>query len=151
MAIQSFTAGQVLTAAQQNIVARNASLPTCSVSRTTSSTPGANVPITFDVEGFDNDGMFAPSSDTITIKTAGIYAIHWYLSLSGTSGTVVPNLLINGGEVFGQEIGVFGRVNLNYIYKFGVNDTLKFRVFFTGGTFQANGSVATVQYLGNDA
>jgi hypothetical protein len=151
MAIQSFTAGQVLTAAQQNIVARGASLPTCSVKRAASGVTAANVPITFDTELWDNDTMFAPSSDTITIKTAGIYSIHYYVNLGGTTGTVVPNLLINAGEEFSQFVNIFERLNVNYIAKLNVNDTVKFRVFYTGGSFNAQNTVATFMYLGNDA
>jgi len=123
-------------------------VPSCRVARVAALTPGSNVAITWDTESWDTDAMFSASSDTITIKTAGNYAIYWNFSLSGTSGTVVPNLTVNGGETGGEDINSFGRTNLTYIYNFAANDALKFRVFFTGGTFTATGANVVVQYLG---
>ena len=151
MAIQTFTTGQVLTAAQQNVVAKGSDLPTVGVTRTAALTPASNVAITWDTEDWDNDTMFAASSDTITIKTAGIYHIFWYVNLGGTSGTVAPNLVINGAESYALDINSFGRQAINYTIKFAANDTLKARVYFSAGTFTATGSKLVVQYLGINA
>lgn len=151
MAIQTFTSGQVLTTAQMGIVAKGSDLPSCSVKRTAALNPGSNVAVTFDTEEWDNDTMFAPSSDTITIKTAGIYLVHVWTSTAGTAGTVAPNFVINGAEWYAQDFTGGFRGNIVITHKFAANDTLKFRVYNSGGTYTATGTIMRVQYLGINA
>ena len=148
MAIQSFTAGQVLTAAQQNILATGSDLPSCNVSRVAALTVGGNVAVTFDTQNWDTDNMFAPSSDFVTIKTAGLYLVHVNTNMTGTTSNQTPNLFINNAnETFSQD-AVAGRINYVTVGKYSVNDTIRYRAFFLGGTYTATGTSMTVHYLG---
>ena len=147
MAIQTFTSGQVLTAAQLNTVAKGTDVPSCGISRVAALTVGANVAVTFDTETWDTDTMFSPSSDTVTIKTAGVYIIQVRTDMSGTSTNQVPNLVIGGtGDQLSQDFGPY-RFIYTTVNKYAVNDTIKYRAFYLGGTYTATGTSMIVQYL----
>ena len=147
MAIQSFTSGQVLTAAQLNIVAKGTDVPSCGISRVAALTVGGNVAVTFDTETWDTDSMFTPSSTTVTIKTAGVYIVQVKTDMSGTSTNQVPNLVINGnGDNFPQDSAP-NRLIYTTISKYAVNDTIQYRAFYIGGTYTATGTSMIVQYL----
>ena len=125
--------------------------PYCKVSRQTSSAMASNVVVTWDTEEFDNDGMFSPSSDTVTIKTAGIYSIQTHVYLGGITTPATPNFLVNGNEVLAFEsyVAGSGRTSMNIIYRFAVNDTLKFRVYMPSGAANWQNSFMNVVWIGN--
>ena len=148
MAIQTFTAGQILTAAQITTVAKGTDLPGCKVTRTAALTVGGNVAITFDTENWDTDSMFTASSDFITIKTAGLYLVHVNTNMTGTTSNQTPNLFINNANETLSQDAVGGRINYVTTNYYSVNDTIRYRAFFIGGTYTATGTSMTVQYLG---
>lgn len=126
--------------------------PYCKVNRTATSAMASNVVVTWDTEEFDNDGMFSPSSDTVTIKTAGIYSIFVYVPLGGITTPAVPNFLVNGNEVMAMEsyVAGSGRTLINFTYRFAVNDTLKFRVYMPGGAANWQSTFMNVVWIGGN-
>jgi hypothetical protein len=147
MAIQTFTAGQVLTAAQLNTVAKGTDVPSCGIRRVAALTVGGNVAVTFDTEDWDTDTMFSPSSSTVTIKTAGVYMVQVRTDMSGTSTNQVPNLVISGtGDQLSQDFGPY-RFIYTTVNKYAANATIQYRAFFLGGTYTATNTSMIVQYL----
>jgi len=111
--ISTFTAGQVLTAAQMNDLGENSNNyrvpPMCLVYRSTDLTGYThNTAITWDAEGHDTDGMWSSGTD-VTIQTSGVYLLHFKANVSG-SATITqasPGIAING-----TFIGVFYQTNI---------------------------------------
>ena len=91
--ISTFTAGQVLTAAQMNDLGENSNNyrvpPMCLLTRSGQSiTASTDTPITGYTEDVDTDGMYAAGSPTrITIATAGLYMLNLNVQWSGTAST----------------------------------------------------------------
>lgn len=125
--------------------------PKCEVYRAASLTASSNTAITWDTENYDSDGMFTASSDTVTIKTAGVYAINIRDTYSGLSTPAVPNILVNNVEQMAAEVYVSGsgRQWLNFQYRFAANDTLKYRVYFASGSGNNQYAKMTVTWIGS--
>lgn len=95
--IGTFTAGQVLTAAEMNELGENSNNyrvpPSCVVHRTTNAT--TINPVDWETEQTDTDGMFVIGTPSrVTINTAGIYLINFSGYMSGTSTLVNPSAYI---------------------------------------------------------
>ncbi len=95
-------AGDVATAAAWNVVTADVNNlivpPMCRVYRgsTLSITNATDTFITFPSEDIDTDGMFTPTSDTITIQTAGVYLVTAGLIIaSNATGVRAMNILKN--------------------------------------------------------
>lgn len=94
--ISTFTAGQVLTAAQMNDLGENSNNyrvpPACILQRTSAQSipSGAVTRVEFDSESVDTDTLGTTgASAEIVLKTAGIYAITWngYFDGASSGGT----------------------------------------------------------------
>jgi hypothetical protein len=85
--ISTFTAGQVLTAAEMNDLGENSNNyrvpPMGLFTAAQSVADGSNQPVTL-TENVDTDGMFT-SGTTITIATAGVYLISGFANWSATA------------------------------------------------------------------
>ena len=152
-AIGPFTAGDILTAATMTDVQTNLANqrvpPACIVYRSsnlTGYTSGAA--ISWNAELIDTDGMFAATSTTITIQTAGIYAI----TLKGqTGGSAIVteaqwNILVNG-SVATKDLTKDVASNINtivttsFIGSFAASTTIGASVNISGGSaYEVTGS-----------
>jgi hypothetical protein len=103
--ISTFTAGQVLTAAQMNDLGENSNNyrvpPMCSVYRTAAlshTATGTYQAYTYDTELYDTDGMWDAGSPTrITLNTAGVYDVKFVVSIGSTTGLIAGALYKDGG------------------------------------------------------
>lgn len=101
--IGTFTSGAILTAAQMNQIGTNSNNyrvpPACEVYRTSNLTGyTSNTLITWQAERYDTDGMWA-SGASVTIQTAGIYAVTFNV---GTSATATVTTMTAGIYIGGQ-------------------------------------------------
>jgi hypothetical protein len=92
---------------------------------------GAN--INFDTEDADTDTMFAPTSDTITIKTAGKYRAVLFASLAG-SGQFYQ--ITHGATVRASQTGGATANLTTPDFQASVNDTVRVGVFQSSGSNQ---------------
>lgn len=121
--------------------------PSCTATRSVAqtgivtSTPTA---LLFDTEVEDNLGMFAPTSDTITIKRAGTYVVTGYGAIE-SNATGYRRLLIelNGG---GAYVAIDQRpavatdathMTISATIPCGLNDTLKLFIEHSSGANRA--------------
>lgn len=119
----TFIAGNVLTAAQQNVLAANDrffhGVPTVRVHGTTNTTAAQSVVVyvKFGTEAWDSDSMWSSTANTVfNINTAGKYlvggAVQWQASTDGSFRdlSIVDNLGVVHAEVMEQppEPGTIG-------------------------------------------
>jgi len=139
--ISTFTAGQVLTAAQMNDLGENSNNfrvpPMCRVKQTsgTSISDASNTILAFDAEDFDTDGMHdnATNNSRITINTAGVYLVIASVRYTaGVSDDTRISILKNGGNVGIDERGPnntrSGQQVMGY-YDLAVSDYLEAQVY----------------------
>ncbi len=112
--IGTFTAGQVLTAAEMNELGENSNNfrvpPMCRVKQTSGASIGdaSGTILAFDAEDFDTDGMHdnATNNSRITINTAGVYLVIASVRYTtGVSDDTRISILKNGGNVGIDERG----------------------------------------------
>lgn len=151
MAIANVTAGRRLRASEVNaIIAKVNALatpPQFQVRRVATqniTSGGAAQTITFDTETVDTDAMFSASSDTITIKTAGVWTFVGGGRIPGASGLKVWEITKNGtvqrdGATTGPDtLAQDGRTNVVLTFTCAVNDVIKLQAFQnSGGTVAA--------------
>jgi len=103
--------------------------------------------ISWDTEDLDLFGMFAPTSDTITVTQAGLYEVHFFLSFAANA-TGVNELIMraNGVTDFGAQTtpgsATVRALAASSWYNAAVGDTIVFIVRQTsGGALNATGRV----------
>jgi hypothetical protein len=126
--IGTFTAGNVLTAAEMNDLGENSNNyrvpPMCQVYRSTDLTGyTSSAAISWDAEAFDTDGMWSTGTD-VTINTAGVYSIDFYYYASGAATITggVPYLSVDGTSIGEQYSVVISGVNI--IGSFNITESL---------------------------
>jgi hypothetical protein len=150
-------AGDVATAAAWNVIAndvisfRNNSgvvPPSIGMCRQASASLANNTPtfITWTVEDWDTDTMGSAGSDTITIKTAGLYAVSVTIAMDGnaagtrylwleknstSAGTQANSFL--GARVGTPSSATETHLLISGVVNVAVNDTLRFSVFQNSG------------------
>lgn len=133
----TFTSGQTLTGVQQEAVSNP---PGCVVRRAAAqSIPNnANTLITWDTEEFDNDQMFAPSSTTVTVKTAGLYVVTANVAFGAATGVRYLNILVNGVTVAGTSTPAAtpARLSASLARLCTVGDAITVQVFQNNGAAQ---------------
>lgn len=106
--IGTFTAGQVLTAAEMNELGENSNNyrvpPSCRAlaTGTTQTIPtGSQTPIQFPAEEYDTDGMHdnATNNSRLTINTAGLYVFTCWIQTGATAGARYIYIIKNGAWV----------------------------------------------------
>lgn len=143
-------AGNVIRASDINNLI---SPPRCEVSRVAAQSiaSGSATTIQFDTEVSDNDTMFAPTSDTVTIKTAGKYEVIGGGNIAGASGLKVWEVLKNGviqraGATTGPDTAAqSGRTNVVVEVTCVANDTIKLQAFQNTGANQNVTAIMTVR------
>lgn len=141
--ISTFTAGQVLTAAEMNELGENSNNyrvpPTCSVYRATDlSSYTSNTEITWTAEHWDTDSMWASGTD-ITINTNGLYAVSFSgrLTASATLAFATPQILLNGSgaaATLSYALSTETRWSVTTILSLSATDTISAQVFVSGGS-----------------
>jgi len=147
--ISTFTAGQVLTAAQMNDLGENSNNyrvpPLCSVYRNAALSQTANnsfQTLSFDTETIDTDGMWAssPNPDRITIQTDGVYLCHASVVFTA-NGTGTRALKMDDSSTTqiayvsepGPTVADGGALNCTRIWAFSAGD------YVTVSAFQSSG------------
>lgn len=103
---------------------------------------GLGVNISFDTEDIDTDTMFAATSDTVTIKTAGKYEVTLFASLGGSgqfyqiTHNVTARVTQSGGATANLKSTVFTAA---------VSDTITAAVFQSSGVGQNCTAAMTVR------
>jgi len=139
--IGTFTAGQVLTAAEMNELGENSNNfrvpPMCRVKQTSGASIGdaSGTILSFDAEDFDTDGMHdnATNNSRITINTAGVYLVIASVRYTaGVSDDTRISIFKNGGSVGIDERGPnntrSGQQVMGY-YDLAVADYLEAQVY----------------------
>jgi hypothetical protein len=151
--ISTFTSGQVLTAAQMNEIGTNVNNyrvpPMCRVSLSGNQSI-ANTTLTdlsWATQDVDTDGMFAPTSTTITIQTAGLYLLnanvlwstastvgqrHMVITRNAAANAETP--AIAGSIAASVSAGVNGYFSASAMVSCAVNDTIKVNVYQNSGS-----------------
>ena len=147
--ISTFTAGQVLTAAQMNDLGENSNNyrvpPMCKAIRSGNLSYTSTDPVAWNDEAFDTDGMHDNSTNNsrITINTAGIYlfVLNVHITFTGTY-TPGPDLKINhssqgtigywyGGSSVAATAGVF---NLSAVAECAASDYVEAKLTTSGAS-----------------
>lgn len=105
--------------------------------------------ITFDTEDFDTDGMFAPSSTTITVVTSGLYIIAAYnLFVANANG--IRSLLVerNGSTIYDDDApgnASSGTTQTAFtVMSLSAGDTMRLRMYQnSGGALNTNATFAS--------
>lgn len=159
MAVSTFAAGQILTGALLNnlVTSINGLLlpPQCEVSRiAVQSIPhSVATTISFDTQVLDTNNMFAPTSDTITIQTAGRYQCVAGGTIAGNSGLKVWEVTKNGviqrsGAATGPDTALqTGRTNIVVEFVCVIGDVIKVQVFQNTGVAQNATAGLTVRRI----
>ena len=114
--------------------------PMCSVTLTTTADYTQDTNIVFTSENYDTDGMFAPSSADVTIKTAGIYLVTFTgRATSTSSANFQPVIRLAGANDPGEEVQqLFGaavtdaRFSVSAVRSLAVNDVINARIQWSG-------------------
>lgn len=142
--IPSVATGDVYTAAAHNAIATNVNNyrvpPMCLVYRSSDlSGYTSDADITWNAESYDTDEMFTPSGTTITIGTAGLYLVSFYVYFVGlaTITNVSMRIRVNGATAmthFGAtgSTGVYSTAALTL--SLAASDTVAARVGVAGGS-----------------
>lgn len=159
--ISTFTAGQVLTAAQMNDLGENSNNyrvpPMCRVKRTSGQTVNDASPTiaTFDAEDFDTDEMHDNSTNNsrVTIKTAGVYLIMASAAYTaGVSDDASMSLLKNGSGGIGGYVS-WGPANTGagmtstLLIELAVNDYIELSLYQNNSANTARTTDTTQTYL----
>jgi len=168
----SATAGDVYTATAHNVIVTDVNNfivpPLCRVRRATTQTITNNTDtfVSWVIEDIDTDGMFAATSDTITIQTAGVYHVSCSIVWSGnaTGNRVLnicksPSSTADQASVFAANWGpsTSERAVLcaSGIVSCSVSDTIKVFVYQSSGTDRTIGDTSfsgatqcSVQWIG---
>lgn len=172
-----FSPGNVLTAAQMNAIGQNLIAGGPDFARATRTaalnlTDLAFTAVNFDTQSFDTNNMFAPTSNIITIKTAGYYLVtgHFSFNANATGQRYVAAVLnatfsgsgdtatITGGtrivaQTAATTVITQAVMSISTIYSFAVNDKITLGAFQnSGGTLALNGTegaALAVAYVGN--
>lgn len=136
MSLVKKAAFDVLTATEWNDVIDAILQPVAIVRRVAAqviATGGGGANINFDTEDADTDTMFAPTSDTVTIKTAGKYRAVLFASLAGSGQfyQITHNATVRASQS--------GGVTANLVtpdFQAAVSDTVKVGVFQSSGSNQ---------------
>lgn len=147
---ETFTAGQTLTAASMNALSENvdtlregrpsAVTPMCSATIATTTGYTQDTDISWTIENYDTDAMFAPTSSTITIKTAGVYLVMFSGRATSTSSATYNAVIrLAGANDAGEEYQdgnkaatSDARWTMSAVRKLAVNDTVTARLQWTG-------------------
>ena len=129
----SATAGDVYTASAHNVIVtdvNNLIVPAyCEIARVATQTinDATDTDISFDTEVHDTDGMFAPTSTTITVNTTGIYVITAEIGLNTTVDIRGDIILYIGGVVKAREVqyGTSERFGMSHIEAITAGTTMK--------------------------
>jgi hypothetical protein len=128
--------------------------PSAWVSRSTTQSISDNTEslLTFDVEQFDNDNIFAATSSVLAVRTSGIYAVwcsvRW---TANATGFRMLRCLINGfaevaGDLFfANNSSAVCSNHVATLQQVVVNDTFSFQVLQNSG-----GALSTVAATGDD-
>lgn len=160
--ISTFTAGQVLTAAQMNDLGENSNNyrvpPVCSVYRNAAlshTSSGGFQAMAFDTESIDTDGMWAssPNPERITIQTDGIYVCEASVVFAGNAtGTRALKIddtattLIAYVTETSPTVADGGALNCTRVWAFSAGDYVTASAFQNSGGNLAYG-VAVPGYL----
>lgn len=116
--------------------------PMCLASRSTTQSianNGSTEYLSFDTEVVDTDSMFAATSTTITIQTAGIYLVAGSATIAlNATGIRALYLEINGAVVSEFDASGSGSVNftpgtLSVVKSLAASDTVKLRAYQNSG------------------
>lgn len=153
MPLSSFSAGQRVTGAQLNAVVTRVNLlatpPSCIVRRVANqsvASGGGGVNISFDTEDYDSDTMFAATSDTITIKTAGKYVVTMFAGLAGSGQFYQIN---HGATGRASQSGGATAVITTPVFTAAVSDTIRAAVFQSSGSAQNCTATLSVTKVGD--
>ena len=152
--ISTFTAGQVLTAAQMNDLGENSNNyrvpPICRVRRASAQSIANNTQrlMNWDTQDIDTDEMFAASDTVITIKTAGVYlvtaCVGFALNTTSTRGVAIVHNPVLSGSGDSTNVTSGTRIALNFLDR--SPDTATHVVATTALEFAVNDTIGIVAY-----
>lgn len=103
--------------------------------------------ISFDTEDVDTDGMFAPTSTDITIKTAGVYVLSGLATLaSAVTTSLFVRMFVNGsgvGDATYAGSSYTSTGTLTIAKSLAVSDVVRFAVYQTGPATSKNTTATT--------
>lgn len=132
--IGTFTAGDVLTAAEMNEIGENSNNyrkpPMCSLYITSDKTSYANnTALSWDAEYYDTDGMWG-SGSTITINTAGVYVVQMQGYLQAATSLTAAYLFTSTHQVIQRGENNAAQPNLSFVREYSAGNTLSFTIGF---------------------
>lgn len=143
--ISTFTAGQILTAAQMNDIGTNANNQRVPASvrayrATDLSGYTSAASISWSAEGFDTDGMFTAPGTNVTVGTTGLYMIT-FQGLWNATATVTsfePIVSLGGNSIlrafYSSPSTTAGRFNLSGVVSLTAADVITASLSFVGGS-----------------